>query len=139
MRRRGLVACDTGPLVALHEPADQNHAACLRAAEEIRAPLITVWPVITEALYLLRQRSSAAPLLLEQIEAGNLLIVGPRLEDLPRIRRLMQQYADVPMDFADAALLALCEREGIATLFTTDRHDFTIYRPAHVRRMRLVP
>ncbi len=139
MKRRDLVACDTGPLVALYEPADQNHAACVRAAREIPAPLITVWPVITETLYLLKQRSSAAPLLLALVEDGSIRIGGPQLEDLPRIRKLMGQYADVPMDFADAALLALCEREKIARLFTTDRRDFSIYRPAHVARLKLIP
>jgi hypothetical protein len=40
----------------------------------------------------------------------------------------MKQYADLPMDLADATLVALAERLKIQTIFTIDR-DFHIYRP----------
>ncbi len=50
----------------------------------------------------------------------------------------MRKHHDLPMDFADAALVALGEREGLATIFTLDR-DFTHYRPRHVRTFRILP
>ena len=40
---------------------------------------------------------------------------------------LMAQYANVPMDLADASLVALAESRGIRRLFTIDS-DFYIYR-----------
>ena len=50
------------------------------------------------------------------------------LVDIPRIRELMNKYADRPMDLADAALVRVAEREGIRRIFTVDRSDFTVYR-----------
>ena len=39
----------------------------------------------------------------------------------------MDTYADGPMDFVDALLVAVCERLDIRTIATVDK-DFTIYR-----------
>ena len=47
--------------------------------------------------------------------------------DLPRITEIMAKYADLPADFADAALVAMCERLGISAIATLDR-DFDVYR-----------
>ena len=69
---------------------------------------------------------------------GNLNVIELGRNDAPRISQLVQQYSDLPMDFADAALVAACEREGITTVFTFDR-DFSIYRPAHTNRFEIVP
>ncbi|HSD29840.1 MAG TPA: PIN domain-containing protein, partial [Vicinamibacteria bacterium] len=59
--------------------------------------------------------------------------------DVPRMRELMAQYRDLPMDLADAALVRVAERERIATIFTVDRRDFALYRPKGIRRFRIVP
>ena len=58
--------------------------------------------------------------------------------DVPRIRALMQ-YADRPMDPADAALVRVAERDGYQTVLTIDRADFGVYRPHGTRRFRVVP
>ena len=39
----------------------------------------------------------------------------------------MEKYRDLPADFADASLVALCERLRITTVASVDA-DFTIYR-----------
>ena len=41
----------------------------------------------------------------------------------------MAKYADLPADFADASLVALCERIRSTTVASVDS-DFTIYRTA---------
>ena len=41
---------------------------------------------------------------------------------------LMEQYEDLPMDFADATLVALAEAERTHTVFTLDRPDFSVYK-----------
>ena len=43
------------------------------------------------------------------------------------------------MDLADAALVTIAEREGIRQMFTVDRRDFTIYRPARIGRFSIIP
>lgn len=48
-------------------------------------------------------------------------VLALEVEDLPGIRKLMHQYADLPMDFADAALAQIAKRQRIETIFTLDR------------------
>jgi len=47
---------------------------------------------------------------------------------LPRIVELMIQYADLPMDLADASLVLLAEELGHGRIISTDRRDFHTYR-----------
>jgi predicted nucleic acid-binding protein len=51
----------------------------------------------------------------------------------------MERYADRPMDFADATLVLLAEREGLSDVFTVDHDDFETYRFAGSRRFRVHP
>lgn len=62
-----------------------------------------------------------------------------QLLEAEEMRSLMRKYRDLPMDFADAALVRVGEREGVGTVFTLDRQDFRVYRPAHTSRFTLVP
>jgi predicted nucleic acid-binding protein len=62
-----------------------------------------------------------------------------RDSDVLRMRQLMKKYADLPMDFADAALVVACERARIRRIFTIDRRDFLIYRPKHTEQFEIVP
>jgi predicted nucleic acid-binding protein len=50
----------------------------------------------------------------------------------------MAKYESVPMDLADASLVALAEERGLRTVFTLDR-DFRIYRLARGKSLRVVP
>ena len=49
----------------------------------------------------------------------------------------MEKYEDLPADFADASLLALCERRGIETIASFDK-DFDVYRTKGRKRLRNV-
>jgi predicted nucleic acid-binding protein len=60
-------------------------------------------------------------------------------QDIPRIRELMRKYRDLPMDLADAALVRVAEREKLRRVFTLDRRDFEVYRPARLGRFILLP
>jgi hypothetical protein len=42
-----------GPLVALLDRSDRDHAAGVAAAKTLPAPVLSIWPVVTEAMYLL--------------------------------------------------------------------------------------
>lgn len=43
------------------------------------------------------------------------------------------------MDLADAALVRVAERDRITQIFTIDRRDFSLYRPARLGHFRIVP
>lgn len=59
--------------------------------------------------------------------------------DLPNLEGLMLQYRDRPMDFADATLVHLAQREGLSTVFTIDHDDFETYRIGGRRAFHIVP
>jgi len=123
-----VILADAGPLVALVDRGDQHHRRCAAALRTLREPLATVWPALTEAMYLLADLPPGQEALWEMIERGALQLLALGLSDIPRIRELMQKYANRPMDLADAALLCVAERQGIRKFFTIDRRDFQAYR-----------
>ena len=75
----------------------------------------------------------------EIVERGAVEILPLTVDDVPRMRELMEQYHDLPMDLADAALVRIAERERIRRVFTLDRRDFTVYRPSGIGRFTLLP
>ena len=130
---------DAGPLVALLSSADGSHQICLEAVRAIRAPMLTVWPVLTEVMHLLRVSWPAQDAVWDMLNEGRLGLLPLDASDVPRMRELMRKYRDLPMDVADAALVTVAEREGITRVFTLDRRDFEVYRPAKIGRFSLVP
>jgi predicted nucleic acid-binding protein len=133
------VLVDAGPLIALLDRSDPHHDLCGKTLRSIRDPLVTVWPVFTEAMYLLRFSWDAQEALWEMVEAEALRLLPLDEADLPRIRELMRKYRDLPMDLADAALVRIAERETLRRVFTLDRRDFEVYRPARLGRFSLLP
>jgi hypothetical protein len=125
--------------VALIHADDRHHASCREALERIREPLATVWPVITEAMYLLGFSSDAQDALWRLLERDAVKILPLDPGDVPRMRELMRKYRDLPMDLADAALVRAAERERISRVFTIDRRDFEVYRPRGIRRFTILP
>ena len=134
-----MILVDAGPLVALVDAEDQHHKACVAALRNIREPMATLWPNVTEALYRLLGLPQAQQVLLDRLETGNLRLLPLEPADISRIRELMLKYANRPMDFADAALLRVAEREGVRTIFTLDRRDFAVYRLHGRVRPALIP
>lgn len=130
---------DAGPLVALLHRDDRNHERCVAALRALRGPVGTTWPVVSEAMHLLRFSWTAQDGLWDLITDGALHLFPLDLSDVPRMRQLMQKYRDLPMDLADAALVRVAEREGVARIFTIDRRDFGLYRPTKIGRFQIVP
>jgi hypothetical protein len=128
---------DTGPLVALLDADDAAHSLCAEAARRERTKLVSTWPVITEAMYMLQAAPAAQSRLLAWVEDGRLNMM--EIDDLVgRIRVLLEKYADLPMDFADATLVAVAERERLDRIFTLD-DDFRVYRIGGRRAFQIVP
>lgn len=79
-------------------------------------------------MYLLGDLPPAQEALWEMLTRAAIQILSLTTNDVPRMRELMRRYADRPMDLADAALVAVAERENIRRIFTVDEADFRIYR-----------
>lgn len=134
-----MILVDAGPLIALFRRNDQHHAACVASLKKIRQPMVTVWPVLAEAMYLLSELPAAQEAIWDMIERGALRILPLGPDDVPRIRELLHTYRDLPMDLADAALIRAAEREGAREFFTIDRKDFAVYRLHGRLRPKLIP
>ncbi len=135
-----MILVDSGPLIALHDRADADHARCRRAAARLQGPMITTWPAFTEAMYLLGARGgTVSQQALWGLWLTQALLVGD-LDDsaIRRSRELMRKYADLPMDLADATLVALAESLGERRVFTLDS-DFRIYRWKGRKGFEIVP
>ncbi|MFP3940346.1 MAG: type II toxin-antitoxin system VapC family toxin [Thermoanaerobaculia bacterium] len=133
------VLVDTGPIVALLDRSDAEHDQVISALASLRDPLLTVWPVVVEAMYLLSFSWRAQKGLWEMLETGAVELLPLDQTDVPRMKQLMEKYRDQPMDLADAALVCVAEREGLRRILTLDRTDFTVYRVARRGRFTLLP
>lgn len=129
------IVVDSGPIIALFDAGDAYHHRALEFVRRSRANLISTMAVVTESMYVLDESLQARKNLLAWIQGGGLTLTEPETGDFERIGALMEKYADLPMDFADAVVVALCERLDIRHVASVDR-DFTIYR--HKGRSKFV-
>lgn len=133
------VLLDTGPLVAILSRKDSYHRACVAQLRTITPPLLTCWPVITEAAWLLRQQPVAVQRLLSSFTKGWVKLLPLVESDAEPIGKILQRYRKLNAQLADAALVHLAEREGLDTVFTLDRRDFSVYRFSGNRSFHLLP
>ncbi|MFM9960631.1 MAG: type II toxin-antitoxin system VapC family toxin [Planctomycetaceae bacterium] len=136
-----MMLTDTGPLVALLNRRDPAHSVCDTAVGKLAAgPLLTTWPCLTEAMYLLyRSNGERGPQALwDHISKERIEVVELSLPVMFRMQELMEKYSNVPMDLADASLIAVAEWRGIRRLFTLDG-DFRIYRLNDGTSLELIP
>lgn len=134
-----MILVDAGPLVAIVHGSDAFHEPCSDVFRSLKRPPLVVWPVVTEAMHLLNFSWKAQDALWELLENGSVVLADLTPVDIPRMRQLVSQYRDLPMDLADAALVCVAERERISRVFTLDRKDFRIYRPRGVGRFSILP
>ena len=109
------------------------------AFARLQVPLVTSTAVLTEVFHLvgrgLHKRTAAWCF----VRSGAVTVLPIDDADLAALDDLMRIYADRPMDFADATLVHLAERESLTTVFTVDHNDFETYRIGGRRRFRVVP
>jgi uncharacterized protein len=123
-----MILVDTGPLVALFDPQDAQYTRCREVLRTLQEPLFTTVAVLTEAFHMLSPGSYGADRLREFIGRGGLAVWFLDETSLQRAFALMEQYADHPMDLADASLIVAAEALPTRKVFTIDRQDFAMYR-----------
>jgi len=123
-----MILVDTGPLVALFDPIDGQHGRCVRTLQSFREPIQTTLPVLTEAFHMLGPESRGSERLREFIAGDGLSVWFFDRTSLTRAFELMEQYADHPMDMADASLIVAAESLRTRKVFAVDRKDFETYR-----------
>jgi predicted nucleic acid-binding protein len=125
-----MIIADTGFWLALGDKKDKHHQRADDFAKNNKERLITSFPVITEVCHILLKRHGVTTQLnfmrMYQLGAFDVFEIQEKHKD--RLLMLMQQYADLPMDFADASLVLLAEHLGHGRILSTDRRDFHTYR-----------
>jgi len=125
-----VIIADTGFWVAILDDRDNFHGLALQVAKTLQEPLITTIPVITEVCYLLQNRRGQqfATAFLRSHRRSAFRLFDITESHLYLCEELMMQYADLPMDFADASLIVLAEHLGHGRIVSTDKRDFGAYR-----------
>jgi hypothetical protein len=135
----GELLLDTGALVSLLDRSQTHHHRCRKFFEDWTGPVVSTEAVLTEATHLLASVDGGMTASLDFFLEGGAVIVPSTPASLKRVRALLAKYADLPMDFADATLVALAEELNSALVFTTDRKDFAVYRVKDRKPFRIVP
>jgi uncharacterized protein len=123
-----MILIDTGPLVALFDRQDPQHRRCEATLKAIREPMRTTVPVLTEAFHMLGPASRGSEALVDFVVKGGMSMWWFDAPSLLRAFELMEEYADRPMDLADASLVVAAEALATRKVFTIDRDDFETYR-----------
>jgi uncharacterized protein len=131
---------DAGPIIAIIDADEPDHDACLAALDGLDLPLVTTWPVFTEAMHLLARAGGLVGqrALWQLVHTGRLVVIDLSTSAVDRSARLMDKYADTPMDLADATLVALAEERDERKIFSLDS-GFHVYRIRGRQRFEVVP
>lgn len=130
---------DTGPLIALVSARDHHHARCVQQLRLLRPPLLTTWAVLTEASWLVREDSRAQQSLFAAGAEGLYQVANLDGAALPWLAQFLRRYRSIKAQLADASLVYLAERDGIDTIFTLNRRDFSVFRFGRDRAFKILP
>jgi predicted nucleic acid-binding protein len=130
---------DTGALLAYLDRSDRWHDRCREAFGQLRLPLVSTEAVLTELFHLVGDDRREKEAAWGFVRSGVVSLAPVVDSDLPAIEALMSRYHGRPMDFADATLVHVAERDSISTVFTIDHDDFETYRIKGRKRFRVLP
>lgn len=130
---------DTGPLVSLLDRSQSEHARCVAFWNTWRGPVIMTEAVLTEATHLLARARGGTAGCLRFVAKGGAVLLPTGRTRIERALELVETYADVPMDFADATLVAVAEELGTGLVFTLDRRGFETFRWNRRRSFTIYP
>jgi uncharacterized protein len=132
---------DTSFLFALTDQSDRNHKRVLTVAQNAKEVLVLPVSVLPEICYLIASRlgHQAMRHFVSSLTTKAVQIESVTSEDLIRVNKILEQYADSQLDFTDATIVAIAERLMISRIYTLDRRDFSIIRPNHCDYFELLP
>ena len=129
---------DTGAILALVDRDDNWHVSCVEVYNHNRLPWLTTEAVLTEVFHLVRRSRGDGPIW-TLLQSGAIILSIVANEELPQLHALMAQYADRPMDFADATLVHVAARERLSMILTIDQDDFETYRLPRGKKFTILP
>jgi predicted nucleic acid-binding protein len=129
---------DTGPFVAYLDRRDPQHQAVADTLETFTGQLATTGAIVTEVMYFLSDVDGGPAAFAELLlESETRLVNLTTADEILAAARLMERYADTPMDYADATLVLLAEELAVTDVLTLDRRGFATYRTSKGKPFRL--
>jgi uncharacterized protein len=132
-----VLTLDTSGLYAILNRADRHHTACISARDADEGPYYVPVAILSELAYLIERDLGIPALsaLLHDLSNGSYALECGEANML-RIDQLARRYANLPLGFADAAVISCAEAHG-GRVISTDRRDFDIV--AAEGRIRVLP
>lgn len=130
---------DTGAILALLDSRDPWHNLCKAVFRQLRMPLLTSEAVLTELFHFTGANRGAMEAAWKFVRSGAVVVGTIPDAELAQLRSLMLKYWDRPMDFADATLVHLANKESLSAIVTIDHADFATYRLAGKKRFHVLP
>ncbi|MEM9201914.1 MAG: PIN domain-containing protein [Actinomycetota bacterium] len=136
-----MLLVDTGVFVAAADLDDRHHQRCAALLQTPDGPLVTTALVIVEAGWLIRRQlgTAAEVALYKALAAGGVGVIDLTAADWVRVAGLLETYADIDLDAADASIIAVAERLNQTVIATLDERDFRSVRPSHADAFDLLP
>ncbi|WP_373063118.1 type II toxin-antitoxin system VapC family toxin [Gemmatimonas sp.] len=106
------VVIDTGPLVALLNRRDRQHAWVREVLDAVEPPIFTCEAVVSEACFRLGRLDGGPDAALQLIASDVLKIDFRMLPETAAVEGLMRKFANVPMSLADACLVRMTELDA---------------------------
>jgi predicted nucleic acid-binding protein len=135
------VVADTGALYALVDASDAWHSRVVAWWRSNSSAVVVPITVLPEVSYLLQTRIGPAAefAFVQAVAEEDFTVESAEPEDLVRAATLIDKYADLPLGFVDASIVAIAERLETRDILTTDRRHFSVVRPRHARSFTLLP
>ena len=112
---------------------------CVDAFSSLKLPLAMTAAVLAELFHLMGDNPNHLNAAWKLLRSGAITVLPITDTDSADLERLMKQYADRPMDFADATLVHLAEKESLSIIFTVDLNDFETYRIKGKHKFNVFP
>lgn len=128
-----MITVDSSALVALLNRVDRDHDKVAQALTPGEAPFFVPALIMAEAAYVIDRRLGQLALdrFLNDVQTSMYLLDCGE-SDIARIRALVAKYSDMPLGFADAAVIACAERHGGRVLTLDHRHFGLVARDAAI-------
>lgn len=135
-----MILIDANAFIYICDKGQDKHLQFLKSVESITTDIVSTYPCLTEAMYFMGKLYGwhGQQLLWDFLSKNTIGLYQLSPDDLERMKNLMKKYSDVPMDFADASLVAAAEALATNKILTSDS-DFYVYRINGRKHFNIVP
>lgn len=133
-----LVVLDTSALVAFLDSGDRWNAEVTAALRPHAGSLVVPAAILAEISFFIGRDlgQTALQVFVQDIVTGAYELDCGQ-QDWPRVRQLVERYADLPLGLADAAVIACAERLNVAVVTLDYRHFGTVAGEGTIRIVSL--